>query len=59
MYLTWTESSYSMSVSNKLFHLPISIMLLLQDWLIIKFTVKFKIQNIAFTIKDSFEGQSI
>ena len=57
-WLTWAKSCYIMSVSNKLSYLLVSIMLLSQDWGTIIFTVKFKINNIAFTIKDSFKGQS-
>ena len=49
---------YFMSVSNKVSYLIVSIMLLSQDRIIIIFTVKFEINNIAFTLKDSFEGQS-
>ena len=33
-------------------------MLLSQDKVTILFSVKFEIDNIDFTIKDSFEGQS-
>ena len=57
-YHTWAESCYIMSVSNILSHLLVSIMLLLQDRVTITFIVKFKINNIAFTIKDSLEDQS-
>ena len=56
-YLTWAEPCYIMSVSNKLSYLLVSVMLLSQDRVTIRFTVKFEIKNIAFTIKDNFEGQ--
>ena len=46
-----------MSLSNKWSYLFHSIMLLLQDRITIIFTVTFKINHIAFTIKISFEGQ--
>ena len=57
-HLNKAESCYIMSVSNKLSYLPVSIILLSQDKVTIIFTVKYNISNIAFTIKDSFEGQS-
>ena len=55
---TWAKLCYMMSVSNKLSYLLVSIILLSQDIFAIIFTVKFKTNNIAFTIKHSFEGQS-
>ena len=57
-YLNWDKSCYIMSVSHKLSYLFVSIILLSQDRITIIFTVKFKINNIAFNIKISFEGQS-
>ena len=48
-YCTWADWCYVMSVSNK-FYLLVSIMLLSQDRAIMIFTVKFRINNIAFTI---------
>ena len=56
---TWTGLCYVMSVSRKLFYLLVSLMLLSQDRVTIILTVKFKINNTAFAIKGSFEGQSI
>ena len=57
-WFTWAKSCYIMSVSKTLPYLLVSIMLLSQDKVTIIFTVKYKINNIAFTTKDSFEGQS-
>ena len=57
-YLTWAKSCYIMLVSNKLSYMNDNIMLLSQDRVTIICTAKFKINNIAFTIKDGFEGQS-
>ena len=57
-YLTWADLCYIMSISSKLCDLNISIMLLSQDRVSIIFPVKFEINNIDFTIKGSFEGQS-
>ena len=48
-----------MAVSNKLSYLPVSIMLLSQDRVTMILTVKFKINNIAFTIKDSLKVNPI
>ena len=55
-YLNWAKLCYIMS--NKLSYLLASIVLLSQDTVTIIFTVKFKINKTAFTIKDCFEGQS-
>ena len=57
-YLAWTESSYIMSVWNSLSYLLFSSMLLSQNIVAIICIVKFRINNIAFTIKCSFEGHS-
>ena len=57
-YLTWAESCYIMFVSNKLSDLLVSIMLLSQHRVTIIFTVRFVINNIAYNIKESLEGQS-
>ena len=57
-YLAWVESSYIMSVWNSLSYLFVSIMLLSQDRVTIECIVKFRINNIAFTIKGSFEDHS-
>ena len=57
-YLTWAKSCYIMLVSNKLSYMLVIIMLLSQDRVTTICTVKFKINNIAFIIKDAFEGQS-
>ena len=56
-HLNNAESCHIMPASNKLSYLPVSIVLSSQDRVAIIFTVKFKTNNIAFTIKDSFEGQ--
>ena len=57
-YLTWAKLCCMMSISNKLSYLLVSIILLSQDRVTIIFTVKFKNNNITFTILHSFEGQS-
>ena len=57
-HLTWAESCYIMSVSNKLSYLLVIIMLLSQDRITIIFTVKSKVNNITFNTKYSFECQS-
>ena len=56
----WTkaESYYIMTVWNSLAFLLVSIMLLSQDWVTIIRITKFRIRNIAFIIKGSFEGHS-
>ena len=56
-YHIWVELCYVMSVSNESSDLLVSTILLSQDWIIIISTVNFKIDNITFTIQDSFEGQ--
>ena len=66
-YLTWSNhvilcqfqiSCYIMSVSNKLSYLLVSIVLLSHDRATIIFTLKVKMNIIAFIIKGSFEGRS-
>ena len=57
-YLTGAKLCYMMSVSNKLTYLLVSIILFSQDRVTLIFTVKFKTNSIAFTMKHSFEGQS-
>ena len=55
-YHIWVvEFCYFMSVSNKISYLLISIMLVSQDKIVIMFTVKFKLNNIVFTIKEVFK----
>ena len=56
MQIIWVELSYFMLVSNMLPYVVVDIMLALQDMVIIIFTLKSKTNNIAFTIKDNFEG---
>ena len=58
-YFAWAEYCYIMSVCISISYLLVSIMLLSQDRVTIMFIVKFRINNIAFTIKGSFEGHSI
>ena len=69
MHIALAKLCYTMSVSDKLSYLLVSIMLLSQDrsiWyslsnlklITIILAFKFKTNNIAFTIKDSIEGQS-
>ena len=57
-YLILTEACYIMSGSSELSYLLVSIILLSQYRVAIIFTVTFKINYIAFTIKGSFEGLS-
>ena len=47
-----------MSVTNKISYLHISIILLSSNRVAIIFIVKLEIDNIAFTIEYTFEGQS-
>ena len=56
--LALAESSYIMSVWNSLSYLLVSIKLLSQDRVTIICNVQFRIYNIAFTMKGSFEGHS-
>ena len=58
MYFIWVELCYFVSVSNTLYYLLVDIMLLSQNRVSIIFIVKFEINYIAFTIKDSFEDQT-
>ena len=55
-YLNWDELYHIMSVLKRSSYLL--VMLSSQDMFTIIFTVKFEINNIAFTIKSSFEDQS-
>ena len=47
-----------MSVLYKVSYLFFSILLLSQDRMVMIFTVKFEMNNLALTLKDSCEGQS-
>ena len=57
-YHNWVELCYILSVSKKLSYLLATIMLLSQYKITIIFTVHFEMNNIAYTVKDSFEGRS-
>ena len=55
-WLTWAELCYLKSISNTLFYPLVSIMLLSHNRVTTTFTIKFEINNITSTIKDSCEG---
>ena len=57
--ITRTELCYFTSVWNTLSYRLVSIMLLLQNRVATISTVKFKMNNIAFNMKYSFEGHFI
>ena len=57
--IAWAESSYIMSVWNSLSYLIVSIKLLSQDGVTIICIVQFRIYNIAFIMKGSFEATPI